>query len=145
MPKSQNVRIVESLYAAFAQGNIQAVLDVFDEQIEWQSAENSPYAAGPLRGKQAVLDGVFARLARDWESFRVTPREYLDAGDSVIALGRYSGTHRNTGRQILPQFAHLWDIQGGRIVRYRQYTDTLQLAEAYGLAAKTAMSASAAH
>lgn len=143
MPDSQNVQLVKSLYAAFAGGRIQTVLDGFDEQIEWQSAENVPYAAGLLRGKQAVLETVFTRLAQDWENFQVTPQEYLDAGGTVIAIGRYSGTHRHTGRQILAQFAHLWDIRGGKVVRYRQYTDTLQLAEAYGAAVRPAASAAA--
>ncbi len=146
MPKSENVQLVESLYAAFAQGNIPAVLEEFAPDIEWQQAENTPYTtAGPVRGRQAVLDSIFSRLAEDWDGFTVTPREYMDAGGTVIALGRYSGTHRRTGRQIYAQFAHLWDMRGGKVARYRQYTDTLQIAEAFGTVTRAAAASAPAH
>jgi hypothetical protein len=41
-----------------------------------------------------VLEGVFARLGEDWEVFEVAPEELLDAGDRIVALGRYNATHK---------------------------------------------------
>ena len=46
-----NMDVVNKIYAAFAAGNIPAVLESFDPAIEWFSAENSPLAdRSPYRG-----------------------------------------------------------------------------------------------
>jgi ketosteroid isomerase-like protein len=127
----QNVALVRSIYESFARGDVPAVLARFADDIEWNEAENFPYADGnPYRGPQSVLQGVFARLGADWERFSVEPREWLDAGDRVVALGTYRGTHKATGRQVQAQFAHVWSLRQGKVAQFQQYTDTHQFAQA---------------
>jgi ketosteroid isomerase-like protein len=127
----QNVALVRSIYESFARGDVPAVLARFADDIEWNEAENFPYAdSNPYRGPQSVLQGVFARLGADWERFAVEPREWLDAGDRVVALGTYRGTHKATGRQVQAQFAHVWSLRQGKVAQFQQYTDTHQFAQA---------------
>jgi ketosteroid isomerase-like protein len=127
----QNVTLVRSLYESFARGDVPAVLAQFADDIEWNEADNFPYADGnPYRGPQAVLQGVFARLGGDWERFSVEPEEFLDAGDRVVTVGTYRGTHKATGKQVEAQFAHVWALRAGKVSRFQQYTDTLQFAQA---------------
>jgi uncharacterized protein len=91
----ENVELMRGLYDAFGKGDVRAVLEQMDEGIEWNEAENFPYAdRNPYVGPQAVLEGVFARLGEDWEVFEVAPEELLDAGDRIVALGRYNATHK---------------------------------------------------
>ena len=124
-----NVDTLKELYGAFGRGDIPTVLGIFDERIEWVSAEGAPYP-GTFIGGDAVLAGVFARLGSEWDGFRAEPTEYLDAGDHVVALGRYSGMYRATGRAMSAAFAHVWTLRDGKIVRYRQYVDSRKMAEA---------------
>jgi ketosteroid isomerase-like protein len=124
-----NVDLLEQLYGAFARGDIPTVLAAMDPQIEWTSAEGSPYR-GTFIGPDAVLTNIFARMGSEWDDFRVEPTEHLDAGDNVVTLGRYSGTYKATGRGMNAAFAHVWTLRDGRITRYRQYVDTLKVAEA---------------
>lgn len=127
----QNVAVIRGLYDSFSRGDVPAVLGQMDPQVEWNEAENFIYADGnPYVGPQAVLAGVFLRLATDWEAFTVTPAEFLDAGDQVVVLGTYAGTHKRTGRAVRAQLAHVWSLQGRKIVRFQQYTDTKQFADA---------------
>ena len=126
----ENVKTVRELYDAFAAGDVEAVLAQLDQSIEWNEAENHTYADGnPYIGPQAVLEGVFMRLGADWEGFTVTPEEWLDAGDRIVVLGTYSGMHKATGGQVRAQFAHIWSVREGRVVRFQQYTDTKQFAD----------------
>jgi ketosteroid isomerase-like protein len=126
-----NVETIRGIYEAFGRGDVPTVLGRMDQGIEWREAENFIYAdRNPYVGPQAVLEGVFMRLGADWEGFTVTPGEWLDAGNHVVVLGTYSGTHRATGREVRAQFAHVWGVRGGRVVRFQQYTDTKQFAEA---------------
>ena len=75
---------------------------------------------------------MFARLGADWDGFAVAVDEILDAGDTVIALGHYHGSHRATGKPIRAQLVHVWRLAGGKATGFQQYTDTLQVARAMG-------------
>jgi ketosteroid isomerase-like protein len=128
---AENVKTVESLYAAFATGDIPTVLGALDPQVEWWEAENFIYAEGnPYVGPQSVLQGVFMRLAMEWDNFAVTPKGVLDAGDIAIGEGHYSGTHKQTGKQVRAQFAHFFTFRDGKVVKFQQYTDTAQFRQA---------------
>jgi ketosteroid isomerase-like protein len=70
------------------------------------------------------------RLGTEWADFTVMPEEWLDAGNHVVVLGTYNGRHKETGKEVRAQFAHVWDITHGRVVRFQQYTDTKQFADA---------------
>ena len=127
----ENVELMRGLYDAFGRGDVEAVLGRMDEGIEWNEAENFIYAdRNPYVGPQAVLEGVFMRLGSEWDDFTVTPEEWLDAGNHVVVLGTYTGTHRETGREVRAQFAHVWGVRGGKVVSFQQYTDTKQFADA---------------
>jgi ketosteroid isomerase-like protein len=126
-----SVEIIRSLYDAFARGDVGAVLGVFDDAVHWQEAEGYRLAAGnPYVGPQAVAAGVFQPLVTDVEGFTVTPGRFVDGGDTVVVEGRYRGRVTATGTQLDAQFAHVWDLRGGKVVRFQQYTDTRQWAEA---------------
>ena len=70
------------------------------------------------------------RIGMEWEGFAVAPAEILDAGDTVIAHGYYSGTFQGTGREAKAQFAHFFSFRGDKIMKFRQYTDTAQFQRA---------------
>ena len=129
----ENIEVIRGLYDSFSQGDVPAVLGQMDEAIEWREAENYIYAdRNPYLGPQAVLEGVFMRLGAEWEGFTVTPEEWLDAGHHVVVLGTYTGRRKETGKEVRAQFAHVWGLRGGRVVRFQQYTDTKQFAEVVG-------------
>lgn len=123
----KNMDIIQELYDAFARGDIPAVLGGLAEDVEWREAENFLYAdQNPYIGPGAVLAGVFVRLGGEWEGFQAKPDSLLDAGDTVIAQGHYSGVYNATGRSVRAQFAHVWTLRGGKVARFQQYTDTKQ-------------------
>jgi len=128
-----NVGVVRSVYEAFARGDVPAVLATMDPKIEWNEAENFPYAdKNPYVGPTAVLEGVFARLGGEWEYFKLALEELLDAGDTVVSRGRYDAVYKKTGAKISAQFVHFWKLREGKVLSFQQYTDTLQVAKAIG-------------
>lgn len=126
----ENVDVIREIYDAFGRGDVPTMLDQMDQSIEWKEAENFIYADyRPYPGPQAIVEGVFMRLRAEWEGFTVTPEEWLDAGNHVMVLGTYTGMHKTTGREVRAQFAHVWGVKSGRVVRFQQYTDTKQFAD----------------
>jgi len=118
-----NSEMIRSLYEAFARGDVPAVLAALSPDVRWTEAEGFPYG-GTYRGPQSVLEGVFMRLGADWEGFTVVPKEFVAQGETVVALGQYSGTYRKTGKSFSAPFVHVWSVRDGKAVRFQQHTDT---------------------
>lgn len=132
---AENVAIVRSIYRGFAEGNVAAVLGAMSPEIVWMEAENFPYAdRNPYRGPDAVAAGVFARCVGEWNGFAVKMDDLVDGGDRVVALGRYSGEHKETGRRMNAQAVHVWTLRDGKVVAFQQYIDTLDVARTTGAA-----------
>ena len=130
-----NAEIVRGIYSAFATGDIPAVLGAMSADITWNEADDFPYADGnPYRGPQAVLEGVFARIGGEWDGFGADIVELLDCGDTVVALGRYSGTYKATGKAQDTQFVHVWRFADGKATGFQQYANTLHVAQVTGRA-----------
>lgn len=119
-----NLTSVQNVYHAFAKGDIPTVLGFLSSEVEWTEAQGFPYG-GTYRGPRAVLEGVFIRLGSEWNGFAAVPDEFIDAGDTVVALGKYSGTYKATKKSFQANFAHVWKVSEGKAVRFVQYVDTL--------------------
>jgi ketosteroid isomerase-like protein len=132
MPSPQ-VELIRGIYSAFAKGDVGGVLGSMSPSIIWNEAENFPYADGnPYIGPQAVAAGVFSRCATEWDGFAVEVEELIDGGATVVALVRYLGKYKATGRAQRTQAVHVWRIEGGKVTRFQQYADTLQVANVIG-------------
>ena len=59
-----NIEVVQSLYEAFAAGDMDAAAAVMAPDMRWNEAENYRFAdRNPYVGAQAVFEGVFGRTA----------------------------------------------------------------------------------
>lgn len=114
------------LYEAFGRGDVETVLGAMDPGIEWREAEGNPYmpSGDAWVGPEAVVNNLFIKLGEDWDGFTVTPRSFHDAGDVVTVEGRYTGVHRDSGKSLDAQFCHVWSLEGGKLRKFQQYTDT---------------------
>jgi uncharacterized protein len=143
MPMADNVELVRGAYAAFAKGEIQKVLGLLAEKVEWYEAEHVTYwPGGPLVGPQAVVNGVFARIPQDFDGFQVDVGRIVGCGDTVLVEARYRATAKATGKRLDVQVAHVWDFRDGKVVRWQQYTDTWQFAQVTGVIPKSGSGAS---
>ncbi len=126
------VQTIQNMYDSFAKGDVEAVLSMMSKDIEWNEAENFPYDDGnPYIGPDAILNGVFARLAEEWEYFKLADLQVMGMeNDMVLGTGRYQAKHKKTGKEINAQMAHLWWTKDGKVTRFQQYADTKQVSEA---------------
>jgi ketosteroid isomerase-like protein len=125
---AQSIELVRGVYEAFGRGDVPGVLGSFDAEIEWHEADGLPYG-GVHRGPDAVAGNVFGPITQDIPDFRVAPKEFFDSGDEVVTLGRYLGTGQETGVELDVPFAHAWTVRDGKVVRFRQYVDTVKFNE----------------
>src|SRR5262245_36195284 len=135
---ADNVAILRTGYEAFAKGDLQTVLGLFDPNIEWNEAEHVTYWNGStLHGTQAVVNEVFSRIPKDFDNFRIDIRRMVAAGDTVLVESRYRATAKATGKSLDAQVAHVWEFRDGKAVKFQQYTDTWQFAQVTGVTPKS--------
>ncbi len=124
-----NLQIVQQMYEAFRERDAQTLRTLFHPDIEWVQNAGFP-GGGRHLGVEAVLKDVFAKFRVEWESWQAVVDRWLDAGDAVVALGEYRGRAKATGRDMTAAFAHVYWVREGQIIRFEQYTDTLEIARA---------------
>jgi ketosteroid isomerase-like protein len=132
MDGSQNVQVVEQLYAAFGRGDMPTILGLLDEQVDWLfvgRAEDVPFA-GQRHGHQGMIE-FFTIVGQTAEVHEFGPREIMAFDDKVLVLGHERVRVRATDRFFETDWAHLFTIQDGKITRLREYYDTAAIAAAY--------------
>jgi ketosteroid isomerase-like protein len=115
---------VRRSYEAFARNDLEGVMADMDEAIEWHQAQGLPHG-GFYRGLDEVRRNVFEPLHDQWwAEFSAEPDEFVDAGDTVVVLGRYRAVAKRTGRRLDVPYIHVWTLRDGKAVRFRQFLDT---------------------
>jgi ketosteroid isomerase-like protein len=125
----ENVAVAKQTYEAFGRGDLPSVLENFHEDVEWHAAEGLPWG-GAHTGRDAVANGVFGELLAAIDDFALDHERYIDGGEFVVALGRYSGKGKNSGKPLDAAFAHVWEFDDGKLKRFLHYTDTAKWQEA---------------
>jgi ketosteroid isomerase-like protein len=127
---NENIAVVRGLYEAWSRGDMDAFLATLAPDVEWRFADNFVYGqVNPVIGRDMLREGSLKRLKTEWQEFDGVPDEILDAGDTVVGLGHYVGTHKATGKRLNAQFAHIFTLADGQVTRWRQYVDTKQFAD----------------
>lgn len=123
-PRSENGRVIASMYEAFGRGDVGYVLERIAPEVEWieSEAENIP-THGRFSSPQEVLEGVFAKIPEHFESFDLRPELWIEAGDDVVVTGRVVARTR-TGRDLDAPYAHVFSFADGRVSRNDNFHDT---------------------
>ena len=121
--------LIRATYEGSSEENGRNLMAVLAPDVEWTEAEGFPYA-GSYIGPDAIIAGVFRRLATEWTGYRADVHTYLEDGDRVAAFGVYSGTYKATGKSMRATFAHLYDLKDGKITRMHQYVDSYMVQQA---------------
>lgn len=131
-----SIAFVQSIYAAFGRGDIQAILDGCDPDVVWQDIGRPADAPtfGPRRGVEQVRD-FFGLLATELDFEAFAPESFHDAGDKVFVMGSNRLRVRRTGRLIDTPWVHVFSLKDGKLAAFAEYADTAQVAEAFRTAA----------
>ncbi len=135
-----NIELVRRLYGALASEGSppefeqrltdEALGDFLDPGIEWVPVAHSLLAVESYRG----FDGVrrfWREFVSTWETYRVEPLSFYDAGDQVAVVVHIVG--RTHALEVDETRSSLVTIRDGRVVRVQSFTDPDGAREAAGL------------
>lgn len=119
--------VIRAFYQALSIGDAPTALGLMAADIEWHTMWHYKVDG---RGPQKVAEGLLMPLMAEWASFALTPTDYIADGETVVSLGHFTGVHGASGKSVDAGYTHIWTVRDGKIARFRQYIDTLAVAEA---------------
>lgn len=135
----EDVEVVRRVYEASARRDAEAVLALYDPEVEWDGSRHrwaEVMDGDPKWRGHDALRSFFRRYYEMWEGFEHEIEELIYAGgENVISVvtsrarGRSSGVVVEWGEQV-----GLWTIRDGRVVRVVWFPSRQEALEAAGLA-----------
>jgi ketosteroid isomerase-like protein len=119
---NQNIEATKKAYAAFIAGNLDAVLGLFHDSVEWTLTGESAIS-GTYRGKDEIT-ALFQQLAE--KSTTVEPMTYLADGDVVVVLTEVSVA----GGRF--EEADVYTFRGGKVIKAQAFGDTAAQERIFG-------------
>ena len=128
----ENVEIVRRSVEAFAAGDRKTTLELVDPEVEWIETPGLGPDAAVYRGIDEVRGAVESWTGM-WTGYGFEMRDYLDAGDQVVALVQERGRGRSTGVSVERDLGYVFTIRGGKVGRVHLYGSWAEALEAAGL------------
>ena len=128
----QDIQTVRSGYEAFNRGDIPAVLETYQADIEWiePGGGNAPW--GTFNGTDQVQQDVFGKVPENFgESFSVDVEDFRDEDGRVVVTGRFKGRH-TSGADLDASFEHVSDMKDGKVARFENKPDMEAWAKGWG-------------
>ena len=122
MSEQENKELIKKGYEAFAAGDVETVMSLFDDDVEWVQPGES-VVSGTFHGKTEVME-YMGRLAE--KSLTVKLKRMIADGDTVVAITDVT-VDGETGED-----ADVFTIRDGKTVRAEMHGDTALMERIYG-------------
>ena len=129
----ENVQIAKDTFAAIGRGDMQGLLALFAEGIEWIIPGEWPLA-GTHRRHAGVAD-LFQKAFEMVELSSSEPREFVAQGDRILVVGVATGKIKATNKAFEDHWVFAITVRNGKLTNIREYIDTQALARASEMAA----------
>jgi ketosteroid isomerase-like protein len=122
---SANITTVQHVYEAFGKGDIDAILAVVTDDVDWASEPESKVAPwhGVHKGKGEVPK-FFEVLAKHIEVTQFDPLTFAANDTDVLSVVRFGMRIPATGKHGEMDLHHWFHFRDGKIARYRGTEDT---------------------
>lgn len=116
-------------------GNLDEVLNLFDDQIEMHSVLELGVKHELARVQTSREDTrkYFRELLDNWEMIDFPTEKVLAEGDTVVWIGRCHWKNKQDGKELDTPKIDVWTFRNGKAVRFFEMFDSLGFARAASL------------
>ena len=116
--------IVRQGYAAFARGDIPAILKLVADDVDWEEICPASLPYSGLRRTPAEVGEFFAAISQVEDINLFEPQEFIEAGDNVTVLGYLEAVARDTKQTYETEWVHVFTVRDGKITRWQAFSNT---------------------
>jgi ketosteroid isomerase-like protein len=133
MVADADVELIARMIREWNSGDVDALLDVFDSEVEVRPALSTFLASMVYRGHDGVRSW-YAETNEPWAELQAEPERFIDAGEcTVVVISLHARVPGGTV-DVDAEIAHVVTIRDGRIVRLDGYDEPDAALAAVGLA-----------
>ena len=116
-------------------GNLDEVLNLFDDQIEMHSVlePNVQHELARVQVSREDTRKYFSELLDNWQMIDFPTEKILADGDTVVWIGRCHWRNRHDGNELDTPKIDVWKFRNGKAVRFFEMFDSLGFAKAASL------------
>jgi ketosteroid isomerase-like protein len=129
MSIQENVQMVQDFFAALGRSDMQVLLRLSAEDMEWIIPGHDWPLAGTHRG-HAGLAGLVQKAKDTVETAYPEPPEFVAQGDRVLVIGVATGQIKATNKTFRDDWVFDITVRDGKLTKIREYVDTQALARA---------------
>lgn len=126
MPQTtEPAAIVRQAYDCFAKHDIDGILALIDKNCDWNAPGPSDAMiwAGAYHGPDEVRK-FFDKLEKSVDVLEFLPKRFISDGSTVIVMGHERDRVKANGKVFEVDWAHCFDVENGKIVRFQDFQDT---------------------
>jgi len=116
--------LIETLYDGLKRMDVDAVVSLFDADVEIQTPTSLPWSAGHYTGLDGAVSYFTGALAMLEENRFEVQEVRVSGEDWAAALGMWYGRFRDSGGVFNVRFVHFWTLRDDRIIRGEGMSDT---------------------
>jgi ketosteroid isomerase-like protein len=127
---SENVELVRRSFEAMSAWDVDALLRLYDPDVEFLPLTGTRVESGGYRGHEGVR-AYFAEAQDLWDVMEPEGHEFRELGDSVVVTGHCRVRGRRSGAESYPACAWVIRVRDDTIVSHRTcmtYDEALQAA-----------------
>jgi len=118
------VDVVQQAYEAFGRGDIAAMEKMIANVVDWEVVGPANLAYAGRRSTPQQVGDFFRAIPQSDDIHAFEPREFIEAGEHVTVLGWEDTTAVDTGKRFQSEWAHVFTVRDGKIIRWRGFYDT---------------------
>lgn len=120
--QDNNIDLVKKGYAAFSAGDIETVMSLYDDNIEWLQP-GAATISGRYHGK-GELGHLLGMLGE--KNTQLRPLRFIADGDTVVVISEVT-TSGETSADV-----EVYTMRDGKVVRAQTYGDTALMERVFG-------------
>jgi uncharacterized protein len=128
----ENIEIVRKSFAAMGRGDLDTLLDLYDQDIEFEPLTGTRVETGGYRGHQGVRE-YFKEADEVWDQVRPVVGEITTTGNEVVVFGHCSIRGRASEIETDSPCSWVITVRDGKITRHRVYQTNGEALDAAGL------------
>lgn len=125
----ENLELIRAGFAAHNRGDLDALTQIYAPDAVFETL-----LLGTHHGNEAIRL-IYEENQKTLSGYDVVPVELIDSGDQVVAVAQVTGAGQSSqiAMEDRDQFAFLFTIKNGRVVREQAFRNREEALEAAGL------------
>ena len=127
----ENVEIVRAANEAWLSGDLAAALELFAETLVTTQPPTQADARAYV-GHDGLLQAL-TDWGGQWDEWQIALVRVIDADPYVVSVHQQRGRGRTSGIEVATELGSVYNVEGGKIVRWQMFFSEQEALEAVGL------------